>query len=300
MPLAWRYASRRSYDVVLTSSHACVKGFWPGRAALHLSYCYTPMRYAWLPALDQRSGKGRPQDLGAAYLRRWDQKSAAWVDDFAAISTCVRDRIERWYGRPARVIHPPVDVGYYSPSPEGGGPGRFALAVGRMVGYKRFDLAVRACHRVGYPLVVAGAGPEEARLRALAAGLGADVTFVIDPGDDALRELYRRAEVLVFPGEEDFGIVPVEAQACGTPVLAYGKGGVTDTVVPGVTGVLVDEQDEQALATALLAVLEHPLDPERCRSNAARFGLERFRAELRAWVATMAKARGLDPGAGLS
>jgi glycosyltransferase involved in cell wall biosynthesis len=296
MPLAWRYASRRRYDVVVTSSHACVKGFRPARRALHLSYCYTPMRYAWLPGLDRRARRDRVQHLGAAYFRHWDRSSAGWVDEFAAISGCVRDRIEHAYGRTAHVIHPPVDVEYYCPAtadrlaPAGG----FALAAGRMVAYKRFDVAIRACHRVGVPLVVAGAGPEEGRLRALAAALGASVRFVVQPADDALRNLYRQAAVLVFPGEEDFGIIPVEAQACGTPVVAYGTGGVLDTVIPGVTGVLVEEDDDAEFAVGVQAALDHQWDPEACRANAGRFGAERFLEELRDWVAVAAAARGLD------
>lgn len=296
MPLAWRYATRRRYDVVVTSSHACVKGFRPGRRALHLTYCYTPMRYAWLPALDRRARQGRAQDLGAAYFRRWDRASAAWVDEFAAISTCVRDRIEHAYGRTARVIHPPVDVEYFRPAtgvhsaPAGG----FALAAGRLVAYKRFDVAIRACHRIGLPLVIAGAGPDEGRLRALAAKQGAGVRFVVEPTDDALRDLYREAAVLLFPGEEDFGIVPVEAQACGTPVVALGAGGVLDTVVPGVTGVLVDEENDAAFAAGVQAAVDRVWDPEACRANAARFRAERFRDELREWVQTAVAARGLD------
>jgi len=294
MPLAWRYASRRRYDVVVSSSHACAKGFGPGRSALHLSYCYTPMRYAWLSAVDERRKAGRVGDVAEAYFRRWDRRSAEWVDEFAANSTCVRKRIEDYYGRSARVIPPPVDVRFFTQSADDAPAETFALAAGRMVRYKRLDLAIRACASVGIPLVVAGGGPEEPGLRSLAAELGVPVDFVIGPGDEALRDLYRRATVLLFPGEEDFGIIPVEAQACGTPVVAYGRGGATDTVVHGVTGVLVPEQDESALADGLRSALEHPLDPLKCRENAERFSAERFCSEFRAWVLDAAGARGLE------
>lgn len=294
MPLAWRSVSRRAYDVVVTSSHACVKGFGPGREALHLCYCYTPMRYAWLSEVDRRGHPSRLQAAGKTYFRRWDRMSSSWVDEFAAISTCVRERVQRFYGRDAKVIAPPVDVDYFVPAVESARRDDVALAVSRLVGYKRIDLAIRACARLGYPLIVAGTGPEEGALRALASEVRGDVTFVTGPDDATLRDLYRRARVLVFAGEEDFGIVPVEAQACGTPVLAYGVGGVVDTVLPGVTGVLVDEQDERSLAEGLEDLLSRSLDPLACRKNAERFGAKRFRAQLKEWVDDATRTRGLN------
>ena len=291
MPLAWRYASRRRYDVVVTSSHACAKGFWPARQAVHLCYCYTPMRYVWLSSIDVRRRASRVGALVARGLRSWDLASVRWVDEFAAISTTVARRIEEFYGRPARVIHPPVDTGHYTPSDRRGGG--FALAVSRMVPYKRLDLAIRACHRVGHPLVVAGAGPAEQDLRALAARLAADVRFVVDPDDVRLRDLYRAADVVVFPAEEDFGIVPVEAQACGTPVVALGRGGALETVIPAVTGALVEEQDEEAFAAAIETVLSGPVDAGECRRSAERFSAAVFVERLVEWVIGAAAARGV-------
>lgn len=294
MPLAWRYASTRDYDVVVTSSHAFAKGFRPGREALHLCYCYTPMRYAWLSSVDRR----RRRDPAGAAAERWlkslDLASVQWVDEFAAISTEVQRRVERFYGRPARVIHPPVDTTLYRPDDAGQPRGGFALAASRMVPYKRLDLAIRASHLAGRPMVVAGAGPEEARLRALAAALGADVRFVIEPTDGELARLYRAADVVVFPGEEDFGIVPVEAQACGTPVVAYGRGGSLDTVVPGVTGALVAAQEPEAFAEGIRTVLDGGLDPAACRRNAERFSADRFADAFVEWVVGSAAARGIN------
>ena len=290
MPLAWRYASREPYDVVVTSSHACAKGFWPARTALHLCYCYTPMRYAWLAEIDRRRPRRSVASrAGERALKAWDLRSVAWVDGFAAISTTVARRIETFYGRPAVVIHPPVDTDRFTPGDPDDREG-FALAVSRMVPYKRLDLAIQAAHRLRHPLVVAGAGPEEGRLRSLAAELSADVRFVVDPGDDALAALYRSAGVLVFPAEEDFGIVPVEAQACGTPVVAYGTGGALDTVVAGETGVLVAEQTAGALAAGIEAVLGGRVDPAACRRNAERFSPTRFRNQFLDWVVTSAAA----------
>src|SRR5579885_3285024 len=180
------------------------------------------MRYLWLSSIDTRRRATRASAPLERWLRSWDLGSVRWVDQFAAISVAVSRRIEELYGRASRVIHPPVDTGFYTPDPSVP-RGGFALAVSRMVPYKRRDLAIRACHRIGHPLVVAGAGPAEPQLRALAATLGADVRFVVAPDDARLRQLYRSADVVVFPAEEDFGIVPVEAQACGTPVVSLAR-----------------------------------------------------------------------------
>ena len=292
MPLAWRYASRNAYDVVVTSSHACAKGFWPARTALHLCYCYTPMRYAWLADIDRRRQRSVASRAGERALKAWDRRSVEWVDGFAAISTTVARRIEAFYGRSAVVIHPPVDTDRFTPGDPADREG-FALAVSRMVPYKRLDLAIEAAHRLRHPLVVAGAGPEEGRLRALAAERSADVRFVVDPSDDDLAMLYRGAGVVVFPAEEDFGIVPVEAQACGTPVVAYGTGGALDTVVPGQTGELVAEQTAGSLAAGMEAVLAGGFDAAACRRNAERFSASRFRSQFLDWVIGSAAAANL-------
>lgn len=293
MPLAWRYASRRRYDVVVTSSHACAKGFWPAREALHLCYCYTPMRYLWLSSIDTRRRRTWATRPVESWLRSWDLASVRWVDEFAAISEAVGRRINDLYGRSARVIHPPVDTEHFTLAPERG-EGGHALAVSRMVSYKRLDLAIRACHRVGYPLVVAGAGPAEPELRALVADLRADVRFVVEPDDDMLRDLYRAADVVVFPAEEDFGIVPVEAQACGTPVVALARGGTVDTVVPGSTGVLVAEQDEESFAAGIESAVSSRFEPAACRRSAERFSAAAFGDRFLAWVIESAAARGIQ------
>jgi len=292
MPLAWRLATRERYDLVVSSSHACAKGFWPGRQALHLSYCYTPMRYAWVPDVDTRARPGPARALAGPVLRRWDRASAAWVDEFAAISRAVRDRVRAFYGREATVIHPPVDTDFYAPSP--GSPRRHGVLVAsRMVPYKRIDLAIRAGHVLGLPVTVAGTGPEEAALRRLAARLGAHTDFVIGPDDATLRRLYRSASVLVFTAHEDFGIVPVEAQACGTPVVALDEGGSRDTVIDGVTGVLVAGQEATTVAAGIARALELRLEAEACRANAERFARSRFTERFLAWVAASAERHGL-------
>lgn len=286
MPLAWRLVSSRQYDVVITSSHACVKGFRPARAALHLCYCYTPMRYAWLPDLDSRRPRRGPLTrVALAALRSWDRNSVDWVDSFAAISATVRDRIRRFYGRNARVIYPPVDVGFFTPGP----PGRradFVLAVSRFIPYKRLDLAVEAAADAQVDLVIAGAGPEESRLRKLAGErYPGRVTFHTSPGSSDLRDLYRQARALVYAANEDFGIVPVEAQACGTPVVAINAGGTAETVVHGETGVLVPSQDPRCLGQGIRDVLRTRISSERCVRNAQRFSRDRFTHQIHRWFA---------------
>jgi glycosyltransferase involved in cell wall biosynthesis len=286
MPLAWRLlrTPEGGYDQVLTSSHACVKAFPPARAAEHFCYVHAPMRYAWDRGIDSRaSGGGRLMSSALDALRRWDVRSTRTVDHFAANSTAVRERINRFYGRDARVIHPPVDTRFYTVN-GGDRPRRGALAVSRFIPYKGLQLAIEACANAEMPLTIAGSGPMEAELRRRAAGSGNPVVFEIGPSDERLRELYRTSEVLLFPAEEDFGIVPVEAQACGTPVVGIASGGTLDTVVHERTGILVGSPDPGLLAEALRALPSAALDAGDCRANAERFARERFERELRAWL----------------
>lgn len=284
MPLAWRRIDLRGpYDMVITSSHACVKAFPPAREAAHYCYCYAPLRYAWDPAIDDRASALRNALRPAlAALRRWDRRSADDVDHFAAISSAVQDRIARFYQREARVIHPPVDVEWYTPGPASAR--ERVLAVSRFIPYKRIDLAIAACAKAGMPLTVAGSGPGERNLRRLAASLDSDVEFEIAPSDERLRELYRSSLAVVFPANEDFGIVPVEAQACGTPVVALDVGGSRDTVVDGETGYRVSAASVDLIAEAVEAVAEGRIDEAACRRNAERFSTARFVTEMVEWT----------------
>jgi glycosyltransferase involved in cell wall biosynthesis len=284
MPLAWSLVSRsRRYDIVLTSSHACVRAFPPARDARHYCYCYTPIRYAWQPGLDERTRHPRGMNAVLGALRAWDRRTAGWVDSFAAISTAVRDRIKRFYDRDAVVIHPPVNTEFFTVA-TGPSERQGVLAVSRFIRYKRLDVAIAAAAIAGLPITVAGSGPDENRLRAVARATGADARFELDPSDERLRELYRTSLALVFPANEDFGIVPVEAQACGTPVVALDEGGARDTVVDGVTGLRVVRQEPRLFAEALQSIAEPRWDPASCRENAARFSRARFVQELQRWV----------------
>lgn len=303
MPLAWRMMPEHEYDLVLTSSHACVKGFRAGRGTLHLSYCHTPMRYAWMPEMDVRGHRGAIRRLAESALRRWDRNSAKWVDGFAANSKVVANRIRRFYDREAAVIYPPVDTSYFSPDLETS-RGDYVLAVSRLIPYKRVDIAISAAAATNVPLVVAGSGPDDLRLRALAEEIHpGGVEFQVYPSDERLRALYRGAAALIFPAYEDFGIVPVEAQACGTPVLALAAGGATETVVDGTTGILVPEQSAEAFTHGLAALLSKRPNLEACVVNASRFSHSRFSREIMQWtadcVAGGSRTRGSDEPLGV-
>lgn len=280
MPLAWRL--RRPIDgveLVISSSHACAKGVRVGPGIPHLCYCHTPMRYAWdFPA--ERARFPRPlrplAQVGMRWLRRWDRLSAERVTRFVANSSAVARRIEQAFGRSAEVIHPPVRTEFFT---LGGVRDDTFLYVGRLVAYKRPDLVVEAF--AGLPehrLLVVGDGPLRARLEARAT---ANVSFVAAVDDERLRELYRSARALVYPADEDFGIVMAEAQACGTPVIGLGSGGAVDIVEPGRTGWLVADQSVSELRAAIRRAARERLDPETIAESAQRFSAARFREQLR-------------------
>jgi glycosyltransferase involved in cell wall biosynthesis len=285
-PTAIEQFDLRRYDCIISISHCAAKSVIHAPGTPHFCYCLTPMRYAW-DRFEEYFGAGRTGRLGEAlyrpvmaWLARWDARTAARVDDFVAISRYVAARIARYYDRQARVVYPPVDTEYFTP--DGSEPARSALGVSALVPYKRIDLAIEACARAGVPLRIVGDGPELARLRRAA---GPDVTFSGWISDDEIRSAYRRAGVALLPGVEDFGIVPLEAQACGRPVVAVAAGGALETVVDGVTGTLVTERTPGAWAEAIGRTLDARLAPDAIRAHAMRFGKERFADEIRAEVA---------------
>ena len=272
---AWRTLDLSAYDLVVTSSHSCVNSVRVGPQTRMVSYCHTPMRYAWAwrEELGRVPGPLRPAwPVAAAGLRRIDRAAADRVDRFVANSRFVASRIEAAYGRPASVVYPPVATDFYAPDDTVPREGHFLVA-GRLVDYKRPDVAVAAAREAGVALVVAGDGPALSRLRAEA---GPDTSFVTSPDDAALRTLYRQARALIFPGVEDFGITPVEAMACGTPVLTQSEGGAAESVVDGLSGRVLDDRSVAAFAEALASW------PQRwpaadCRSRAERFSPRAFR-----------------------
>jgi glycosyltransferase involved in cell wall biosynthesis len=286
MPRAWRSLDLSGYDAVVTSAHACVNAIRVPQGRPHVSYCHTPMRYAW----DWRGEIGRiPVPLrpawpaAAAALRRADRSWAKHVTTFVANSRNVADRIASAYGREAEVLHPPVDTGFFTPD-DAVPREDFFLVAGRLVAYKRGEVAVAACAAAGRRLVVAGSGPELPRLRE-AAATHPGVTFVEQPSGEELRDLYRRARALLFPGVEDFGMTMVEAQACGTPVIALGRGGALEAVDGGVTGVLLEEEGAAAMAEAIRAFDAASFDRAAVRDHATRFSPEVFDRGIRSVLA---------------
>jgi glycosyltransferase involved in cell wall biosynthesis len=291
-PLAVELFDLDDVDVVISTSHCAAKAAVARPGARHLCYCFTPMRYAW-DQFDQYFGPLRIGALGAAMARpvlqriaRWDARTADRVSRYVAISHYVAGRIGRYYNRDAAVVYPPVDTEFFTPGDrqsEG-----YALVVSALVPYKRIDVAIDAARLAGMPLKIIGQGPERARLEACA--VGAEVEFLGFQSDEAVRRCYRRAAAVMLPGEEDFGIVPVEAQACGRPVVALGVGGARETVLDRITGVLVPEPTAEAFAEGLAAVRRLPFDPAVARAHAESFGRAKFASAMTRLIEDTMKA----------
>jgi glycosyltransferase involved in cell wall biosynthesis len=278
------------YDLVISSSHCAVKAVIRPATATHICYCHSPMRYAW----DQFDAYFGPAQVGAvksrllrpvlARLARWDAATAGRVDRFLANSQYVAGRIRRYYNRGSTVVYPPVDTTFYRPSasaPPQPSQTTF-LVVSALVPYKRLEVAIEACRKVGAKLQIVGRGPEEARLKGFASG---NVDFLGWRSDEQIRELYQQATAVLLPGTEDFGMVPVEAQACGTPVVALGSGGACETVQNDVTGVLVMDDSVEAFADGVSRVRSLKRDPDLLRAHAERFSRAHFMTNFQKVVA---------------
>jgi glycosyltransferase involved in cell wall biosynthesis len=269
-------------DLVISSSHCVAKGVRPKGRTKHLCYCLTPMRYAWLFYGEYFGTNPVKKVILApilAALRRWDKRSSQRVDRFVAISGCVRDRIRRFYERDADVVFPPVDTDRLTPG--GRREGNYDLIVSGLSPLKRIDLAVSVYNRTGMRLRIIGAGMLMEHLRGMAKS---NIEFLGAVGDDAVLEAYRGCRMLVFPGIDDFGLVPVEAQACGKPVVAFAQGGALDTVEEGVTGVFFREQTVDSLNEAIERCASTNWDRDAIRARAELFGVDRFRRELAASI----------------
>jgi glycosyltransferase involved in cell wall biosynthesis len=273
------------YDLVLSTSHCAAKAVVPTGRAVHLCYCHTPMRYAWdqFDAYFGPARVGRRQSAllrrAMAWMARWDAATSARVDRYVANSAHVAWRIGRYYNRLASVVHPPVDTSFFHP--DGSAPGAGFLIVSALVPYKRLDVAIAACARVGAPLRIVGQGPDRGRLEQLA---GPSVEFMGSVTDIRLRQCYRECRAALLPGEEDFGIAPVEAQACGRPVVALGRGGALETVEDGRTGVLVEDDSAEAFAEGLRRVTREPYAPAVLRAHALQFSRDRFISAMSAVI----------------
>jgi glycosyltransferase involved in cell wall biosynthesis len=294
-PLAVRQFALDGYDLVISTSHCAVKSIRTPGHVRHICYCHSPMRYAW----DQFDAYFGPARVGAVRSRlfyrptmramaAWDAATASRVDRFVANSAYVAARIRRYYNRAATVVYPPVDTAFFQPGARA--PEAHFLIVSALVPYKRIELAIDACAIAKVPLRIAGDGPERERLEirassATAGTLKSTVTFLGPMSGDRLRDEYRCARAVLLPGEEDFGIVPVEAQACGTPVIAFGRGGALETVKDSDTGVLFGERTASSLAAALSRFGQFHFDPCHLHAHAERFSRDRHIAGMKAVIA---------------
>ncbi len=282
MPLIWRAFDARQARLLVTSSHAFVNCA-RGPAGRVVSYCHTPMRYAWEWQVEAGRIPGvlrRIWPAVAGVLRSIDRRASRSVNRFVSNSANVRERIARCYQRDAVVVHPPIDLDWWTP--DHGQREDFVLVAGRMVAYKRPELAVEAARSVGLRVVLAGSGPALARI-----GSRDGVEVVDSPRDEVLRSLFRRCRMLAFPAIEDFGMIPIEAQACGAPVVGMASGGTLETVRHGDTGLLVAEQTPAAFAAAMRQIADEPF--EVLPHATVAFGRERFVDEIRAVVAEVTR-----------
>ena len=282
MPLALKQLDLEGFDLIISSESGPAKGIRKPANAKHVCYCHTPMRYLY-DLHDDYFRRGNLVEktamlLFTEYLRRYDRRSAESVDLFLANSHFVARRIKQIYNRESVVINPPVDTAFFSQT-EGIEKKNFYLLAGALVPYKHPELAIESCLKMGRPLVVAGSGPLEKELRRkYTSDL---ITFASSPDKESLRTLYASASALLFPGTEDFGIIPVECQAAGTSVIAYGQGGALETVLPGRTGLFFHAPNPEALCGAIEEFESRSWESSFCRENAQRFAPERFREQFR-------------------
>ena len=291
-PFAMRSFDLRGYDVVITSGSAFAKGVRVPPSALHLCYCYSPMRWAW--SFEQHADRAAltpsarvAARLALPALRRWDFASARNVGRFVAVSTEVSERIRTTYGRGSEIVFPPVDVGRFRHDRPAGDD---FLVVSRLDAYKRIDLAVRACTTLGLPLLVVGDGPERETLRSIA---GPTVRFAGRLTDREVTSRFERCRALILPGEDDFALTPLEANAAGRPVVAFARGGALDTVRDGETGVLFHDDTAESLEGALRALQERSWDAALLRAHAETFSEEVFVSRFRTVLTSALEQRKL-------
>ncbi len=281
MPIAIEQFDLRDYDIVISNSHSFAKGIITKPTKRHISYMSTPTRFLWDDSQRHVDEFTFPWPIKKilpsllTYLRIWDEQAGQRPDQVIANSEYIKKRIAKYYRRDTEVIHPPVNIENFSISSD---LGEYFLMVGRMVPYKRFDLGISVFNAIEKPLVIVGDGPEYERLRKIARP---NIRFVGLVNDRQLAQLYRRCQALIFPQEEDFGIVPLEAMASGRPIIAYRAGGALETIVEGETGIFFDEQSEIDLAQAVGRYYQMQFDPKKIRMHAEKFGIENFKEKIR-------------------
>ena len=282
-PLAVESWDLTDYDLVITSDSACVKGVITGPKTLHICYCHSPMRFVWDMYFLHLKSAPRWSRLGVRlfthYLRQFDFLAAQRVDYFIANSKHIANKIKKYYQREATVIYPPVDTDFFVPGDKE--TEDFYIYVGALTPYKRVDIIVEAFNRLAKPLKIIGSGAEIRKLKKIS---GNNIEFLGNVDRESVRDFMQRAKALVFAAEEDFGITPVEAQACGKPVIAYAKGGVLETVIDGVTGVLFEEQSADSLIKAIKRFEQMKFDPQKCRENALRFSRAQSKKKLKEFI----------------
>jgi glycosyltransferase involved in cell wall biosynthesis len=284
-PFAFRSFDLNGYDVILSSCSSFSKGIRKPKNAVHICYCYTPARFIW--RFDQYMEKENCSALEkwvarilTKFLRKWDRFTSRQVDYFVAISDAIKDRIKMIYGRDAAVIYPPVETAKFAPSST---HEDYYLVVSRLNAYKRLDIVIRAFNKLRIPLKIIGAGPHADTLKSLA---DSSVRFLGHCSNEDVVKHVTNCKAFIFPGEEDFGIAPVEAQAVGRPVVAYAGGGALETIVDGVTGVFFREQTAESLEKAILEMENRvgSFNPQAIRENAVRFDKELFKQRLHAFI----------------
>ncbi|MDI6603796.1 MAG: glycosyltransferase [Thermoanaerobacteraceae bacterium] len=282
MPTAFEQFDLSEYKIVLSSSSSCAKGILTRSDALHICYCHTPMRYAWDFYSEYKESAPKWQKKFIPflmnYIRMWDRLSADRVDYFIANSNEVAKRIKKHYRRDSVVINPPVNADFYTPVDE---DEDYFLIVSRLVEYKRIDIAVEAFNDLVLPLIVIGDGPEKERLQKMAKN---NIKFLGRLPDEKVKVYYAKCRAFIFPGEEDFGITPLEAQASGRPVIAYGKGGVLDSVIDGITGVFFYKQNKESLKEAIIKFNEMKFDKNVIRKHAEQFDINIFKNKVYGFV----------------
>lgn len=289
MPLAFSRMKTKDYDVILSSSSSCAKGVKKGKNAVHVCYIHTPMRYAYEYKYEYTNGMNPIKkilvNILLFFVRIWDKHNTKKVDYFIANSREIQRRVKNTYNRDSVVIHPPVRTNDFK---VGNKDGDYYFIVSRLVGYKRFDLAVKACTELKKNLIIIGDGPEKEKLEKIA---GPTVKFLGRQSDDVVRKYMSECKALLFPGLEDFGIVPVEAQACGRPVICYGKGGVLDSVIDGKTGVYFNEQTVESLKKAIIKFEKMKFDKKVIRRHAEEFSEENFKKKINDYLEKVTKPR---------
>jgi len=278
MPLAFEQFDLSKYDLVISNSTSAAKGVITRPKTCHISYCHTPTRYLWMPKMDERASSSWLRRRVNKSLKKWDVAAVARVDYFIANSENIQDRIKKFYHRDSSVVYPPVDTSFYNPKKEEIKKDSYFLFVGRFVPYKKADLVIEAFNKLGIELRVIGTGPEENKLKKIAKD---NVKFLGRASDKVLFENLKSAQAVIFPSEEDFGIVPVEAMACGTAVISYGVGGATETVISGKTGEHFLQQTPDSLIEVIKKFDSKKYKFFDLRSRAEEFSAEKFRERFK-------------------